>query len=51
MLAGNGWISHKVEGLAVTVNGTVYAVIDNGVDDATGETQFLMLGTAEELFR
>ena len=51
MLAGNGWISDKVEGLAVTVNGTVYAVIDNGVDDATGETQFLMLGTAEELFR
>ncbi len=52
MLAGNGWISDKVEGLAVTVNGTVYAVIDNdGVDDATGETQFLMIGTAEELFR
>jgi len=51
MLAGNGWISDKVEGLAITTEGTVYAVIDNdGVDDAPGETQFLTLGTAADLF-
>ncbi|MCC6736873.1 MAG: esterase-like activity of phytase family protein [Bauldia sp.] len=51
MLAGHGWISDKVEGLAVTVEGTVYAVIDNdGVDDAPGETQFLTLGNAADLF-
>ncbi|MCW5715814.1 MAG: esterase-like activity of phytase family protein [Bauldia sp.] len=51
MLAGHGWISDKVEGLAITVDGTVYAVIDNdGVDDAPGETQFLILGTAADLF-
>ena len=52
MLAANGWISDKPEGLAVTTDGTVYLVIDNdGVDDAPGETQFIVLGTADELFR
>ena len=51
MNAAHGWISDKVEGLAVTLDGTVYAVIDNdGVDDAPGETQFLNLGTAADLF-
>jgi hypothetical protein len=51
MLAGHGWVHDDVEGLAVTVDGTVYAVIDNDVGDAVGETQFLTLGTAAELFR
>ena len=51
MLAGHGWISDKVEGLAVTIDGTVFAVIDNdGVDDAPGESQFLRLGMAADLF-
>ncbi|MGD9739251.1 MAG: esterase-like activity of phytase family protein [Bauldia sp.] len=51
MLGQHGWISDKVEGLGITADGTVYAVIDNdGVDDAPGETQFLNLGTAADLF-
>ena len=52
MLAANGWISDKPEGLAVAADGTVYLVIDNdGVDDAPGETQFIVLGTAGQLFQ
>ncbi len=51
MSASNGWVSDKPEGLAVTADGRVWLVIDNdGVDDAPGETQFLELGTAAELF-
>jgi hypothetical protein len=51
MRAANGWISDKPEGLAVAGDGRVYLVIDNdGVDDAPGETQFITLGTAAELF-
>lgn len=51
MREANGWISDKPEGLAVTADGTAYLIIDNdGVDDATGETQFINLGTATELF-
>jgi hypothetical protein len=50
MLESHGWISDKIEGLAVTKGGQVYAVIDNdGVADATGETQFLRLGTLDKL--
>ncbi|UJP05359.1 MAG: esterase-like activity of phytase family protein [Nitrosomonas sp.] len=45
MQAGNGWVHDKLEGLARTPDGTVYAVTDNdGVDNSTGETQFLNLG-------
>ncbi len=45
MQAGKGWVHDKLEGLARAVDGTVYAVTDNdGVDDSTGETQFLKLG-------
>lgn len=37
----NGWTQEKLEGLAIAADGTVYAATDNdGVDDATGETQF-----------
>ena len=48
--ATNGWISDKPEGIAATTDGQVYLVVDNdGVDDATGETQFLRLGTVDDL--
>lgn len=44
--ATNGWVQEKVEGLTVAGNGELYAVTDNdGLDDATGETVFLRLGT------
>lgn len=47
MQAGKGWVHDKLEGLARTAEGTVYVVTDNdGVDDSTGETQFLDLGKA-----
>jgi DNA-binding beta-propeller fold protein YncE len=50
MLAGKGWISDKPEGFAVLANGELVAVTDNdGVDGATGETQLLRLGTADQL--
>lgn len=44
--AGNGWITDKPEGLAVTRDGTAYVVTDNdGVDGWTGETQLVRLGS------
>jgi hypothetical protein len=47
MQAGKGWVHDKLEGLARAADGTVYAVTDNdGVDDSTGETQFLNLGNS-----
>ncbi len=47
----NGWTQEKLEGLAIAGNGNVYAVTDNdGVEDATGETVFLDLGTAVDVF-
>lgn len=50
MLAGKGWISDKIEGLAVSKGGQVYAVIDNdGLSDAPGETQLLRLGARDQL--
>lgn len=49
--AGKGWTQDKVEGLAVGGDGNVYAVTDNdGLDKATGETVFLRLGTAKQVF-
>ncbi len=48
---GNGWISDKPEGVAVTRNGQLYLVTDNdGVDDWSGETTFLGLGNYRRLF-
>ena len=48
MLAGGGWISDKPEGIAVLTDGEVFVVIDNdGVDNATGESQLLRLGKLE----
>jgi len=45
IMATNGWTPDKVEGLALSADGSLYAVTDNdGVKDATGETLFLQLG-------
>jgi hypothetical protein len=44
-------VQDKPEGLAVSAEGKVYLVTDNdGVDDSTGETQFLLLGSAKSVF-
>ncbi len=41
----NGFVLEKVEGLTVLPNGDAYIVTDNdGVDDASGETQLINLG-------
>jgi hypothetical protein len=49
--APNGWVQDKPEGLAVSAEGKVYLVTDNdGVDDSTGETQFLYLGRSKSVF-
>jgi len=46
-----GWTQEKLEGFAVAADGRLYAVTDNdGLKDATGETVFLRLGTASEVF-
>jgi hypothetical protein len=40
-----GFVLDKVESLAVDVNGDAYIITDNdGVDDHSGETQFIRLG-------
>ncbi|MFJ9027390.1 esterase-like activity of phytase family protein [Streptomyces sp. NPDC102274] len=49
--ATNGWTQEKLEGLTVAGDGEVYAVTDNdGLDNATGETVFLRLGSSEKIF-
>lgn len=51
MRATDGWISDKPEGVAVTADGQVLVVTDNdGVDDWSGETQLLRLGSLDGLF-
>ncbi|WP_022883498.1 esterase-like activity of phytase family protein [Glaciibacter superstes] len=51
MQAVNGWTQEKLEGLTIGANGSVYAVTDNdGLKDATGETVFLNLGQASDIF-
>ena len=43
--APHGYVLDKVEGFAIDSSGDAYAVTDNdGVDDASGETQFMRLG-------
>lgn len=45
MQAEGGYVLDKIEGLAITADGLMFAVTDNdGVDDHNGETQFLRLG-------
>ncbi|QYF73178.1 esterase-like activity of phytase family protein [Cryobacterium sp. PAMC25264] len=49
--ATNGWTQEKLEGLTIGADKNVYAVTDNdGLKDATGETVFLKLGTAADVF-
>ncbi|MFF3753473.1 esterase-like activity of phytase family protein [Streptomyces sp. NPDC002018] len=49
--ATNGWTQEKLEGLTVAGDGEVYAVTDNdGLDNATGETAFLHLGSSRKIF-
>lgn len=44
--ATNGYVVDKVEGFTIDKNGDAYVVTDNdGVDDSSGETLFLRLGT------
>ena len=50
--ATKGWITDKQEGVAITSNGRTYVVTDNdGVEDWSGETWFLDLGSFQQLFR
>ncbi|CAN5220913.1 esterase-like activity of phytase family protein [soil metagenome] len=49
--ATNGWTQEKLEGLTIGADGYVYAVTDNdGLKDSTGETVFLKLGKATDVF-
>ncbi|MFG2431180.1 esterase-like activity of phytase family protein [Streptomyces sp. NPDC048590] len=49
--ATKGWTQEKLEGLTVAGDGHVYAVTDNdGLDDSTGETVLLDLGSARKVF-
>jgi hypothetical protein len=49
--ATDGWTQEKLEGLTVAGNGRVYALTDNdGLDDSTGETVLLNLGSSRKLF-
>ena len=51
LLSTNGWITDKVEGVAVMLNGRTYVSTDNdGLDDWSGETWFFGLGRFWELF-
>jgi len=44
------WIQEKVEGVGLAADGDVYIVTDNdGVDENTGETQFIRLGNRARL--
>jgi hypothetical protein len=48
--APQGWLQEKVEGVGIAANGTVYIVTDNdGVENNTGETQFIRLGKRTKL--
>jgi hypothetical protein len=52
LLATHGWVSDKPEGVAITRDGQLFVVTDNdGVDDWSGETWFLRLGSWRTLFR
>jgi hypothetical protein len=45
LMADNGPVQEKIEGLAVLPNGDAYIVTDNdGVDDHSGETQLINVG-------
>jgi hypothetical protein len=43
-----GWVLDKIEGAAVDKQGRLFVVTDNdGVEDASGETRFMRLGTVK----
>lgn len=45
LLSTGGYVVDKIEGFAIDVTGTAYAVTDNdGVDDSNGETYFFSIG-------
>jgi len=49
--ATHGWTQEKLEGLTIGADRQVYAVTDNdGLDNATGETQLLRLGKLTSVF-
>lgn len=49
--AVDGWTQEKLEGFTIGADGFAYAVTDNdGVQDATGETVFLRLGSVKKHF-
>lgn len=49
---GNGWTQEKLEGLTVDGKGRVWISTDNdALDDSTGETVFLNIGKARQLFK
>jgi hypothetical protein len=50
LASSNGWLQEKIEGVTVASDGSVYIVTDNdGVEDNTGETQFLNIGKRRKL--
>jgi hypothetical protein len=50
LAATNGYVVDKIEGFAIDAAGFAYAVTDNdGVDDSSGETHFLPLGSIEAM--
>jgi hypothetical protein len=52
LLASNGWITDKPEGVGVRPDGTLFVVTDNdGVDGSSGETIFTRLGKVWRIFR
>ncbi|WP_340539665.1 esterase-like activity of phytase family protein [Nocardioides sp. GXZ039] len=51
MAARRGWTQEKLEGLGISSGGQVFAVTDNdGLKDATGETQLFHLGALKSVF-
>ena len=49
--ATNGWTQEKLEGFTIAADGALYGVTDNdGLKDSTGETVFLRLGKAVDVF-
>ncbi|GAB2445008.1 esterase-like activity of phytase family protein [Nocardioides hungaricus] len=51
MQAQKGWTQEKLEGLGISSGGRVFAITDNdGLKDATGETQLYRLGAVTSVF-
>jgi hypothetical protein len=51
MQAQKGWTQEKLEGFGISSGGQLFAATDNdGLDDATGETQLYRLGSLKQVF-